>query len=168
MQKIVIDAEMPEDRMASQETSLKAWSTFVGAHALCLRGVEAHLKAAGLPPLGWYDVLWELERAGGELRVGELAERLVIEPYNATRLLDRLASEGLLRRERAKDDRRGARAIITEKGRALRRRMWPAYQRAVLDLFAAPLSEAETKGLLRSLTKVIIARRGQQRSADSS
>jgi DNA-binding MarR family transcriptional regulator len=145
--------------MADENTSLKAWSALLGAHALTLRSVEAHLKKAGLPPLAWYDVLWELERAGGELRVGELAQRLVVEPYNATRLVDRLAAEDLLRRERATEDRRGARAVITEKGRALRRRMWPQYQRAVLDLFAAPLSETEVKSLLRALTKVIASRR---------
>jgi DNA-binding MarR family transcriptional regulator len=153
--------------MAS-DASLKAWSTLLGAHALTLRGVEAHLKKAGLPPLAWYDVLWELERADGELRVGELAERLVIEPYNATRLLDRLAAEGLLRRERAKEDRRGARAVITEKGRALRRRIWPHYQRAVLDLFAAPLSETEAKGLVRALTKVIASQRSWRRAEEQS
>jgi DNA-binding MarR family transcriptional regulator len=141
------------------DTSLKAWSALLGAHALALRGVEAHLKASGLPPLAWYDVLWELECAGGELRIGDLAERLVVEPYNATRLVDRLAAEGLLRRERATEDRRGARVLLTEKGRVLRRRIWPEYQRAVLDLFAAPLSEAEAKALLRALKKIIAARR---------
>src|SRR5262245_58543915 len=149
----------------ADETSLKAWSTLLGAHALALRGVEARLKGAGLPPLGWYDVLWELEQAGGELRIGALAERLVIEPYNATRLIERLAAQGLLRRERAEDDRRGARILLTEKGRALRRRMWPEYQRAVLELFAAPLSEPEAKGLLRALAKVIASLRSGGRAA---
>jgi DNA-binding MarR family transcriptional regulator len=145
--------------MADEEAGLKAWSALLGAHALALRGVEAYLKASGLPPLAWYDVLWELERAGGELRIGELAERLVVEPYNATRLVDRLAAEGLLRRERAAEDRRGARVLLTENGRGLRRRMWPEYEHAVLELFAAPLSGAESKALLRALTKVIAARR---------
>jgi len=143
----------------ADDTSLKAWSALLGAHALALRAVEAHLKASELPPLAWYDVLWELERAGGELRIGDLAECLVVEPYNATRLVDRLAAEGLLRRERAAEDRRGARVLLTERGRALRRRMWPEYQRAVLGLFAGPLSEAEAKALLRALTKVIASRR---------
>jgi DNA-binding MarR family transcriptional regulator len=151
--------------MAS-DASLKAWSTLLGAHALTLRGVETHLKKAGLPPLAWYDVLWELERAGGELRIGELAERLVVEPYNATRLLDRLAAGNLVRRQRAKEDRRGARAVITEKGRVLRRRMWPEYERAVLDLFVAPLSETEAKGLVRALTKVIASQRSWRRAEE--
>ena len=119
-----------------------------------MRKIEERLKAAGQPPFGWYDLLLELERAGGRLRIGELAERLVVEPYNMTRLLDRLEGAGLLRRERAPGDRRGAFAVITAEGTALRRRAWPHYQRAILDALA-PLSEADAEALVRIMKKVI-------------
>jgi DNA-binding MarR family transcriptional regulator len=141
--------------MADQEVPLKAWSRLLAVHARTLRDIEARLKAAGLPPLGWYDVLWELERAGGTLRVGELAERLVVEPYSATRLVDRLKAEGLLRRERAADDKRGACAVLTEKGRAMRQRMWPHYRQAILECFAASLSQGDAKSLLGVLSKLV-------------
>jgi DNA-binding MarR family transcriptional regulator len=132
----------------------RAWSHFLGAQALAVRKIEEMLKAAGQPPFGWYDLLLELERAGGRLRIGELAERLVVEPYNMTRLLDRLEGAGLLRRERAPGDRRGAFAVITAEGTALRRRAWPHYQRAILDALA-PLSEADAEALVRIMKKVI-------------
>jgi DNA-binding MarR family transcriptional regulator len=143
-----------EEAMADAGAAVKAWSLLLGVHARTLRDIEARLKAAGLPPLGWYDVLWELERAGGELRLGELAERLVVEPYNATRIVDRLKSEGLLRRQKAEDDKRGTRAVLTDKGRALRRRMWPPYRQAILDLFAAPLSDDDAASLLAAMAKL--------------
>ena len=134
--------------------TLKAWSSFLATHALALRRIEARLKAAGTLPLEWYDVLLELDRAGGRLKIGELAERVVIAPYNMTRLLDRLEAEGLLRRERSATDRRSAYAVLTDKGGDLRRAMWPAYERAILEVFA-PLSERDAEAMTRILSRVI-------------
>jgi DNA-binding MarR family transcriptional regulator len=139
---------------------VRAWSHVLGAQALAVRAIQKRLTAAGQPLLAWYDVLLELERAGGELRVGELGERLVIEPHNVTRLLDRLEAEGLLKRRRATEDQRGVCAALTKKGSALRREMWTHYRGAIHETFGAALSprEAETltailKGIIQSLRK---------------
>lgn len=134
---------------------LKAWSGFLGAHALALRRIEERLKAGGSPPLEWYDVLLELDRAGGRLKIGDLAERVVIAPYTMTRLLDRLEVEGLLDRERSETDRRSVFAVLTAKGAALRRAMWPTYERAILEVFA-PLSERDAEAMTRILSRVIV------------
>jgi DNA-binding MarR family transcriptional regulator len=137
------------------DNRLRAWSHLLGGHALALKAIEARLKEAGQPPLGWYDVLLELDRAGRRLRIGELAERLIVAPYPMTRLLDRLEEAGLLRREKAPGDRRGAYAVLTTEGEAARRRMWPHYQRAILELFGAALSERDAEDLVRIFKKVI-------------
>ena len=134
-----------------RDAVLVAWSRFLGTHARVLRAMEASLKAAGLPSMGWYDVLLELDRVGGRRRVGELAEALVIEPYNMTRLLDRLEKAGLLTRETAPDDRRGAIAVLTAEGAALRRRMWPHYRRMIREMFGAALTERDARALARIL-----------------
>lgn len=133
---------------------LRAWSDLLGAHALAVRQIERRLKAAGTPPLEWYDVLLELDRAGGRLKIGELADRVVIAPYNMTRLLDRLEKQGLLRRERSDSDRRSAFAVLTEKGAALRRTMWPVYERAIREALA-PMSEREAEAMSKTLAGVI-------------
>jgi DNA-binding MarR family transcriptional regulator len=137
---------------------IRAWSHLLGAHALAIRAIEKRLSATGQPPLAWYDVLLELERAGGELRVGDLGERLVIEPHNVTRLVDRLEAKGLVKRRRAGEDQRGVCAVLTRKGAALRADMWTHYRDAIHETFAAALSpnDAEVltavlKGLIRSL-----------------
>ena len=139
---------------------VRAWSHLLGAHALALRAIEKRLTAAGQPPLAWYDVLLELERACGELRVGELGERLVIEPHNVTRLLDRLEAKGLLKRRRAADDQRGVWAVLTRRGAALRRDMWTHYRATIHETLGAalPPKEAEAltamlKGIIQSLRK---------------
>src|SRR6187397_717432 len=71
---------------------IHAWTRLVKAGRVVLGAVEAELKAAGFPPLGWYDVLLELsrEKVDGR-RPFILEERLLLAQYNLSRVLDRLA-----------------------------------------------------------------------------
>jgi hypothetical protein len=46
------------------ETAIRVWARLVKASGMVISAVEADLKAAGLPPLAWYDALLELDRAG--------------------------------------------------------------------------------------------------------
>lgn len=140
--------------MDKRDNRLRAWSHLLGAQALALGTIERRLKARRLPPIAWYDVLLELERAGGRLRAGELSERLVIEPYNVTRLLDRLTAEALVRRGSDPDDGRVKVISITEKGTALRRKMWPAYQEAIVDVMGG-LGDVEAENVVHAMKKVI-------------
>jgi DNA-binding MarR family transcriptional regulator len=106
-------------------------------------------------------VLLELARAGGRLRVGELGERLVVEPHNITRLLDRLEAAGLLKRQRAPKDRRGVFAVLTEKGAALRKQMWLHYRSAILEVLGSAVSKHEAETLTTTLKKIIAHLRKQ-------
>jgi DNA-binding MarR family transcriptional regulator len=147
--------------MALGQSASHAWAVFLTAHAVLVEAVEARLAKAGLPPLGWYDVLWALERVGdSRQRMHELAELVVLSRSNLTRLVDRLEEAKLVRRVRSEDDRRGAYAEITAEGRKLRRRMWPVYAAAIEELFGAHLTKAEAEGVARALGKVLSAVRG--------
>ncbi len=50
--------------------------------------------------------------------------------------------------------------VITAKGRALRRAMWPVYARAIEEHFGAHLTQAEAEQLARLLTKLVQAESG--------
>jgi len=84
----------------------------------------------------------------------ELAEHFVLSRSNLTRLADRLEQAGLIERAVAAEDRRGAYCVITAEGRALRKRMWPAYQAAVERYFGAHISEREAILLGATLARV--------------
>ena len=62
-------------------------------------------------------VLGILVSSSGSLTLGELAERLACVRSNVTQLVDRLESDGLVRREADPDDRRSIRAVVTDAGR---------------------------------------------------
>ncbi|HUL10464.1 MAG TPA: MarR family winged helix-turn-helix transcriptional regulator [Candidatus Acidoferrum sp.] len=132
--------------------AVSAWARLIRVEQALLQKVEQDLKDADLPPLDWYDVLLELDRAAdGRLRHRDLHPRLLLAKYNLSRLIDRLEAAGLVRREPSADDARGADIAITAKGRELRRRMWPIYAAAIDRHFASRLSERHIGQLDRIL-----------------
>ncbi len=65
------------------EATIRAWARLTKAQNQALGSIEATLKAADLPPLAWYDVLLETERAGkGGLRPFELERAMLLAQYN--------------------------------------------------------------------------------------
>lgn len=137
---------------AANETAIRAWARLMKAQQLTLATIERELKAADLPPLAWYDVLLEVERAGSEgLRPFELERALLLAQYNLSRLIDRIERAGYVERRLCAEDARGQLIAITERGKAIRRKMWPAYAKAIKAAVGRHLSakQAETlDGLL--------------------
>lgn len=137
-----------------------AWAVLLTAHAVLLARIEAALAAAGLPPLAWYDVLWELEKADGRLRMAQLARRVVLSRSNLTRLADRLEEAGLVERQDAADDGRGYDLVLTRAGRAMRRKVWPVYQAQIEAHFSRHLSADEARVVGEALGRAAKAARG--------
>ena len=115
--------------------------------------VEGELKKAGFPELSWYTVLWELERAGKPTRPKDLAIPLFILPYQLSRLVDRMATEGLVKRILCKEDKRGHLLEPTAKGYALRKAMWAVYAPA-MDEAMKSIDDKEALKLADLLNKL--------------
>jgi len=142
-------------------TDLKghAWAVLLTAQATLLERIESALAAASLPPLSWYDVLWELEKADGRLRMIELARRVVLSKSNLSRLADRLEEAKLVERQDAAEDGRGYDLVLTRAGRAMRRKMWPVYEAQIQRLFASHLSAEEARVIGEALGRTVKAAR---------
>ena len=127
-----------------EQSRLVAWRSFLTAHAALINQIERELLEAGVVPLSWYDVLFALYDAPGQrLRMNELASAIVLSRSGLTRLVDRLEAEGLLTRERSASDRRGAFAVLTEKGIEAMREAWPVYAKGIDEHFARYLNDEE-------------------------
>jgi DNA-binding MarR family transcriptional regulator len=133
---------------------IRAWARLVRAQQTLLAAVEAELKAAGFPPLAWYDVLLELARADAGVRPFALEQELLLAQYNLSRLLDRLEKAGYVERRTCTEDGRGQIVAITPSGRALVKRMWPTYRAAIARHLGAKLSEDEAARLASLLGKL--------------
>ena len=133
-----------------------AWARLMKAQRIALARVEAALKQAGLPPLAWYDVLLELERAGeAGLRPFELERALLLAQYNLSRLLDRIEREGLVERAPCPQDGRGQVVRISEQGKSVREAMWPVYARAIEAAVGSTLGAANAETLAALLGRIV-------------
>ncbi|MHB2168114.1 MarR family winged helix-turn-helix transcriptional regulator [Alsobacter sp. R-9] len=138
------------------EAAVDAWVRLVRVEQALLTRVEGDLKAAGFPPLGWYDVLLEIGREPeGRLRPVDLERRLLLAQSNTSRLIDRMEREGLVRREACPFDGRGQMVVITDEGRALKARMWPVYRDAIRDHVGSKLSCEDARALSAILSRLL-------------
>jgi DNA-binding MarR family transcriptional regulator len=140
---------------------VEAWANLVRIERTLLDRVEEDLKRAQLPPLDWYHVLHEIDRSPkGMLRQTGVQDRTQLAQYNVCRLVDRLEREGLVERHQCQLDGRNNVLLITAKGRALRRAMWPVYAEAIAAHFGAHLSEVEARHLAHLLGKLVRTQAG--------
>jgi DNA-binding MarR family transcriptional regulator len=80
--------------------------------------LERDLKRAGCPSLESYEVLREIDESGDvHLRPVELQTRLAVPPDHLSRLVDGLAKQGYVEREKAASDASGHVVVITDSGR---------------------------------------------------
>jgi DNA-binding MarR family transcriptional regulator len=115
--------------------------------------ISEALRPNGLTPTQ-YNVLRILRGAGAQGLCGrEVAERLVSQVPDVSRLLDRMADTGLLSRERSADDRRHVLVRITEKGRTLLERSSPALEEIERTRFSG-LDRAGVDRLITILDQV--------------
>lgn len=135
----------------------QAWVNLVRAEEAVVAEIEAEVKAAGLPPLAWYDVMLELSRPRSEagVRQNELERRLLFRQYNLSRLVDRLEEAQYVERRPCPEDGRGQVVVATATGRKFQRQMWPIYRDAVARRFAGKLTNKEAAELGRLLEKLV-------------
>ncbi len=134
------------------------WKLFLTAHTRLVQRIEQDLRQADLPTLEWYDVLIALKQAPGQrLRLSELADILLINRTNVTRLVDRLENAGLIERQVCHDDRRGAFAVVTPAGLAMQQKMWAVYSQSIAQYFGQHLTEPDNAVLTKVLSKMLAA-----------
>ena len=137
------------------EAVVDAWIALNRAQQATLSKVERAFRDAGMPPSAWYDVLWELDKAGAAgLRPFEIERRRLITQSNVSRLIDRLVDAGYVERQPCEEDGRGQRIVITPAGRETRKRMCPVYARAIAEAVGRRVSEREAASLASLLGKM--------------
>jgi DNA-binding MarR family transcriptional regulator len=133
-----------------------AWSGFLRTHATLVRKLDAELKEAHGLSLSSYEVLLHLSWAPEHrMCMGELAESLLFTRSGVRRLLSRLESEGLVRREPCLEDRRGACAVLTEAGLYRLGEAHPTHLAGVREHFFEHFSEVELRAMAQCWRRVL-------------
>jgi len=131
-----------------------AWRSLARTHAAVSGRVQDGLTEAGLPPLAWFDVLATIADGDGQMKMGELAEALVITRGGLTKLVDRLVKAGLVERTFCESDRRVSYATLLPAGAELLSEMLPVVSAELEVAFSANVSVSEAEQLTGTLDRV--------------
>jgi DNA-binding MarR family transcriptional regulator len=140
--------ELSPDPRLLHPDELAAWRGLLRAHAALTKELDAELMERHGLSLSSYEVLLLVADApGGQLRMSELAEGVLLSRSGLTRLVDRLERDGLLRRVPCEDDARGWFAAITGAGREAFRAARRTHLEGVRARFLSRFSPAELRTL---------------------
>ena len=105
-------------------------------------------------PGQWFEVLIRLGRSGGQLRMSDLAAQVTLSPSGLTRAVDRLEQAGLVSRASCPSDRRGAFAVLTDRGREVLEQALPRHLADIQEHFTGVLSPDELSAFTGALRKL--------------
>jgi DNA-binding MarR family transcriptional regulator len=134
----------------------RAWRAWLDAHAHLSARLNRELQASSGLSLSDYDVLVHLtDVSEGRLRSFELAEGLQWEKSRLSRQVARMAERGLVAKEAAPEDGRGAYVTLTRAGRRAIEDAAPAHVELVLQLLFDGLTPAQVRTLESIATSVV-------------
>ena len=133
--------------------ALKVWLRLLACTSRIESEVRGRLRSEFDTTLPRFDLMAQLERHAGGLRMNELSQRLMVTGGNVTGITDQLESEGLVVRESDPADRRSYAVRLTPAGRRVFAKMAAAHEQWVIALFAG-LSAAEKAQVYRLLAKL--------------
>ncbi|UFU01766.1 MarR family transcriptional regulator [Ruania suaedae] len=130
-----------------------AWEALFRAQVHLMRHFE---QAKDFEPLASreYDVLFTLSRCGGAARMRDLVPNLLLSQPSLSRMVDRLAADGLLERRAAEGDGRGVVVALTERGSRLQRQVGRRHVRSIGERLDVALTEDEQAQLRRLCEKL--------------
>ena len=141
-------AERPGDHVAE----LRLWLRMLTCTTMIEGEVRRRLREHFDTTLPRFDMLAQLDKAPGDMTLGELSQRMMVTNGNVTGLVDRLVAEGLIARRASPRDRRVQIVKLTAAGRRSFRTMARANGDWISEVFA-DLDADDIEALMRLLAK---------------
>jgi len=133
---------------------MPAWLALVRTYSRFYEQVETQMRRDHGLTMARYDVLVQLDMAGSRLGLSELAASILLSQSGLSKLLDRMAVAGLVRRAPDPSDARAAFADITPQGRALIRKARGTHHEFLRQTFAASLDGTDLADLIRIMHRL--------------
>jgi DNA-binding MarR family transcriptional regulator len=136
------------------------WRSFLETDSTVVKYLERRMQEQHGLPLAWWDVLQQLaDGPEGRLRMGDLADSVLLTRSGITRLVDRMIVAGLVAREPCPGDRRGYYAVITQLGRDTIEKVGPDHSKDAWEIFLGHITEEEADVLWKVFNRVLTASR---------
>jgi DNA-binding MarR family transcriptional regulator len=150
--RILFHVTSPATHAPLDEREMAAWHALIRSHARVVRRLEAELESERGLTLQAYEVLAHLsESPHRQARMSDLAALVVLSPSGLTRLIDKLAGEGLVERTRCGSDARVVYATLTDKGFERLQQAYPVHLRGVRQHLIDHLSPAQMRAIAEAL-----------------
>ena len=133
---------------------MPAWLALLRTYARLWDELEAQVRREHGLTIARYDVLAHVDMAGGQVRLSELASSIVLSPSGLSKLLDRMETSGLIRRDPDPDDARSTFAAITPKGRSLVKKARRSHHALLQQTFGDALSDRDVADLTRIMGRI--------------
>ncbi len=147
--------ETVAEPLAARDPRLAPWRAFLLAHARVSRRLDEELRVEHDVSIAEYDALITIANAPGQrIRMGLLAEEVLLSKSGITRLIDRLVGDGLVERSACLSDARGAEAVLTERGLARLLAASETHLRGIDEHFLAVVESGDVESLERAMTAV--------------
>ena len=139
--------------MRDDHTAIRLWLRMLATNRLVETRTRRLLQERYATTLPRFDLMAQLERAPGGLKMGELSRRMMVTGGNVTGITDGLSKEGLVARTADPRDRRATLVRLTAAGRRAFAAMAEEHERWIVGCFAA-LSGREMATMAASLAKL--------------
>jgi len=138
---------------ADDHRALRLWLRLLTCSQLIERQVRTRLRSRFGITLPRFDLLSQLERNPGGLKMNELSRLLMVTGGNITGIVDQLVKEGLVERVDDAADRRAWRVRLTRAGDKAFAEMARAHEEWVVELLSG-LSRRDSDALMQLLARL--------------
>lgn len=148
---VVLDLETRAQKGDRQ--ALRLWLRLLSCTVRIEGKIRLRLRRDFNTTLPRFDLMAQLERSAGGLRMSELSKRMMVSGGNVTGITDQLEREGLVARTPCPGDRRAFTVKLTETGLKRFREMAARHELWIVELLGG-LSRDEKETMITELGKV--------------
>jgi DNA-binding MarR family transcriptional regulator len=133
-----------------ERLDLRLWVRLLACAHTAEQRVKARIKEKFGINQTQFNLMSQLDRMPGGIRMGEVARKTVVTGSNATSVVDDLERRGLVTRQSADGDRRALTIKLTDQGRDAFAQMAPIHAEWIVEIFGE-FPAAEKKVLVHKL-----------------
>ena len=149
--QVVLDLETRAKKGDHQ--ALRLWLRLLSCTVRIENKIRLRLRREFNTTLPRFDLMAQLERSSGGLRMNEISRRLMVSGGNVTGITDQLEREGLVARTPCPGDRRAYTVKLTDTGLKRFREMAAAHELWIIELLGG-LSRGEMEAMIDELGKL--------------
>ena len=132
---------------------IDSFGSIVEAYGRMRKVLAEELEESDQLSLSWFEVLLRISRSGGQMKMADIANQIVVTTGGITKMMDKMVEQGLISRNPCSEDRRVVWACITDKGKKVFEKALISHNKS-LKKHLSGLSETELNSIKKIINKL--------------